>query len=786
MKKLIAMLLALALLMGMLPAALASEGDTTIYHADRADGWSYSGVDFCMLSGNTVVYRSGDKLFVYDIATKETVEYDATSLNEDDSLDGPPVPVDAEIMADDEDDDEEEEEFSSTYRETAAWFAYKGNLYSIVNINTYTDIGRTIDAGYVYRLDLTDGVAKLVEADVPRLDWSSMIEDYGDYMYSRWAQNCFVSGDSLYVQTYDDDGNNVLELFDLTTGRNTEHYVQDMYAMTSAGDGRVVVMQYVWGDENAHFNFFDPDSESTEFAGDFPVDMESYNLPSNFFYRAENNTLYYVMSGEIWAAQNFDFANAVSVNDCPVNGGDGKAQMTEDGFLLMWDWQTIVLRNTDPAMRSEITLYVKDYAYIDALDSAYYDYTNEHGDISVVISRNGNPADILQAMMNRDGSVDIYCMDMSSSAYNAVFERGYMAELDSSKKLVDTINSMYPAISEAVKKNGVLYAVPANAYGYSMGVRTDALEKLGLTMDDMPRTWDEFFDFLETLPEKLEGSEVRAFECYYDQRDLRMNLFGTVLQSYQNYINAGEAEYAFNTPLLRGLMDRIEKIDFEALGVIEMSYDEQTDTWFDNYDERTPLFVTSVPVTMQGYYEGEPLLLCFAGEEPRASFELRVVFVNPFSQHVNECVELLEVILDDINQQAQYTFYPDKTEPVRYPDFEEYKKNLAEWLEEAKKSRDEADEDEKADYDEYIASLENDIANVDDTYWMISPKAIAAYQARAQYLSPVTYDFTNEISGEDDENFYDLIQRYYDGMIDAGELLAAIDKKVQMMRLEGM
>ena len=70
---------------------------------------------------------------------------------------------------------------------------------------------------------------------------------------------------------------------------------------------------------------------------------------------------------------------------------------------------------------------------------------------------------------------------------------------------------------------------------------------------------------------------------------------------------------------------------------------------------------------------------------------------------------------------------------------------------------------------------------------MFSPQEIEAYERRAPYLAPITYDFTNELTNEDDnDNFYDLVQRYYDGLIDAEELLAAIDKKVQMMRMEDM
>ena len=37
-----------------------------------------------------------------------------------------------------------------------------------------------------------------------------MIETYGDYAYARWSQNMFAAGDSLYVQSYDDEGNNMV------------------------------------------------------------------------------------------------------------------------------------------------------------------------------------------------------------------------------------------------------------------------------------------------------------------------------------------------------------------------------------------------------------------------------------------------------------------------------------------------------------------------------------------------------------------------------------------------
>ena len=230
MKKIIAALLALTLVMGLATSALASAGDATIYYVVPENGVGYYSIDSCMLAGNRVVYYTGRNLYIYDIETKQTEEYDASAL--------------AAMGNDNETEFEEEAEedgsVSEENREIVTWFAYGDELYAIVNVNANGEDSRSIDGGYIYRLDLADGAANLAESEMPQLDWSNMIEDYGDYAYSRWPQCAFASGDRLFVQSYDDDGNSVVEVFDLTTGRCSEHYIQDMFQMAPAGDGKIL------------------------------------------------------------------------------------------------------------------------------------------------------------------------------------------------------------------------------------------------------------------------------------------------------------------------------------------------------------------------------------------------------------------------------------------------------------------------------------------------------------------------------------------------------------------
>ncbi len=784
MKKMLALLLALMLTLGLAQTAFASTGDVTLFYADSSNGYYYGTDGGVYLAGEKVYYQTDNKMAVYDIATKETEYFDMTDSFDAQNFEG------VEPVVETADDGTEITNYPNV--NNVMTFTYNDELYAVMSFNTYSDNGNKVDGGHVYKTVCADGVVKYEKSDLPDLDWTDMIETYDTYSYSRYVNSSFCTGDTLVGTTNDDNGNNLLIAFDLKTGKYTEHYIQDLNAAAPAGDGQVLITTYVWSENGSPVDFalYSLADESTVSKGEMTI--TDYSLPQNLYYNTETDTLYYTLGGEIWAAAGFDFGNAVSVNDSPVDtSGQSVAQITKDGFMLLGDWETIVLRNLNPDERSEITLHINDYAYENAVDTAYYKYTNEHGNVSVVVNRNGNIDDVLQAMMNRSGAVDIYTMNVSASQYSALFERGYMAELDGSEKLNQAITSMYSGLLSAVTKNGHIYALPVSMYGSSMGYNPKALEKLGMTEDDMPQTWDEFFDFLNELPSKLtDGCGVRAFESYYSQDEIKRSLFSMIFDDYQNYINAGDAQYSFNTPLLKGLIERIDQVDYDALDVPEQTYDEETGEWLGDYnDDRIYLFETYVSTAIQngGGYNSLPLLLSVEqGAEKRMSVNLAVAFVNPFSEHVAEAIAYLETMADSLDTNDQYNFYAEKNDPIRYPDFEEYKKNLAEWIETTKTAMEDADEDEKESYQEQLDSLNESLASIDDTYWMISPSDIESYRARAQYLSPITYDCTVVSSGsKDDDTVWSVISQYYEGTIGVDEMLQAIDKKVQMMRLEG-
>ena len=105
------------------------------------------------------------------------------------------------------------------------------------------------------------------------------------------------------------------------------------------------------------------------------------------------------------------------------------------------------------------------------------------------------------------------------------------------------------------------------------------------------------------------------------------------------------------------------------------------------------------PRLHSSFFEPNPLPLGFnEGDEPTLPVNMTVMFVNPFSEHADQAIAYLETVMDCLDTVTYYNFYADRNEPIRYPDYEEYKANLQQWYEDAKKALETCEEDEKEIY----------------------------------------------------------------------------------------
>lgn len=423
--------------------------------------------------------------------------------------------------------------------------------------------------------------------------------------------------------------------------------------------------------------------------------------------------------------------------------------------------------------------------YDESIKTAYYAFTDKHPEYMVSISDNLDESTLLQSMMNRDSSVDIYTISSSSSALSALMNRGYLAELGSSEKLTAAVDSLYPFIGDFCKKDGQLCLMPFSGYAMGLTINIKALtEKLGYTKEDVPTSWKQLFELINDIAvnKKLEEAPEVSFVMEgYTQQDLRNMIFSNMMSDYYTWLDQSEENLTNGTPVLLELCEAFEKVDWSGLGLPE-EYSE--DGWMsDGMKESVLIDFNSVDVTSYvGAYQDSVIcpLSVVDGEEPVIGMTLTLAFVNPFSENKDAAIEYLEDAWDANSRTNRILMDPNDNEPVVNAYYEQNLKDIQSNIDQLKKSLETMTDEETREMTQNdINSTEEWLENYKESgKYDVTPEQIAKYREVAGKMVVAKSD----IYGGDS---YDQMYQYVDGAITASQFAAQLEKTLQMQRLEG-
>ena len=774
MKKFLSLLAALALLA--LPmTALAAPGDALLLRADAQRGVDLRGL--VEADGTVYMFTYHDE--VYTLAPGA----DAPVCH---AFQSPPM--------------EQEDEETVLYPYIAAFITWEGkpcvvlteSLEEMEGEGEDAEYFRTCEGAWLCELAFDKEGNASVGEEITELDWFDIIQgtDYENYAQ---CDRPFVAGDLLCFTSYDESSNNIIVATDLTDGDTDIYYPTDLgldaylEEICAYKDGLLLALsvQYTQDGSVANLYLTDLEAEEAELLAEVPLTGRGY--PDGLVYRADNDTLYFAMNGELWALPGMDAERLESVASLPVEASyDVRPILTSEGYYITGNYEAVVRRNTDPALRSDVRLTVQRN-YNPSINNAYYAFSAEYGDVDVVMVE--QVEDVVQAMMNRSSDVDIYCLSVDSAEYEAVYSRGYMAELTESEELSAFIDSIYPFAREACVKDGELLGVPVEFYVSSMGYDPEAFARLGLTEEDVPTTWQAFFESLEPLAAKVAEVEgMTLFDGFEDYGSARFMLLDTMLASYMAYISQPGSELAFDTEAFRGALNACEAVDWTALGLAEPE-DMDGYSWTSSSGDSThnALFSsygnpTADTYAVQGAFQ--PLPLGFDGDR-QLSAQMTVAFVNPFSEHREEAVAFLEAVAREMEPLLKIQHCPEENEPVKNPDYETTLAAYDQSIADAQAQLDAAETDaEKQAYAAILAEYEKareQFFRYDA--WQASEESIARYRAFAPQIIVIR---NLGMGGDNSSAFYELQNQFTQGLITADEFIEGVDGKLQMMMLEGM
>ncbi|MBQ6288539.1 MAG: carbohydrate ABC transporter substrate-binding protein [Clostridia bacterium] len=771
-KRFILGLMALILCVTACAPALASTGDRVLFYSSEQNGNDDEKILnlFPYGEGFVIAVQKGNEQDILRFentgAQPETFVWDDHALNE-----------------------EAADEATDFYASVSNWFCWQNELYALVCQSTYDEDYDHTEFS-VLKARMEENQVTLEKAGLPTLDLISLVKGEEGSEYTQKILNLFVLDDKLVILQGEEEIE-TLAAISLRDGYCTELDVDEYSEIVPGSEGTLLVTKAEWsGSDNTatiQISSMDIDGRNEKLLAEIPGCSSEMIAPC---YDPEKDTLYFVRNGELCAMPQFDPERIETVNSCTRAGET--AYMLPGGFILMKTTDSVMIKNTDPAQRGSVTLRIRNDGWgTNVMSETVYDMNNVRGDVSVVLQDVDEvKMDILQAMLTQDASIDIYMLHYDSNEFSALRNRGYLPDLSGNKMIAENMNRMYPYLQEAMKQNGEIIGVPVYFSSGVIGVNEKLWEQIGGTEEELPKTWSQFFDWIKTLPKRLEGKDV-SFIGGTDRAYFRGEILHMLMNQYEVLMERkGEKDYAFNSPMMCDLVQQLNDVDFDALRVSDHWYWEEDDTYENPEAMKAPLLQIGTSTLMAGQNEFTPMALRLMEEEEAVlPVEMHVAFLNPYSTHQEEAIEFLALAMENLDPYDTYTAYADTTEPLRYPDYVEDMKWYSDFIESMKTKRDAAKGEEREEIEKTIENLEKNRQEDEQNLWQISSRMIDRYQKWQNLYKVQGYTFFNDLFTADNdeernEEFEEIFRNMENAKMSPEELLETIDKKVRMIRME--
>lgn len=749
MKKLLSALLCAALMLILPVQALAAEGD--VLHT-RGDGTlsEREGVYNCCALGDTFYMLADDAILAQKANESEPQRYALTL-----------------------DVQEDDDHYATKY--------LLGDAERLLLLVEQTDYSGSVQvkSAQLYAVTLEGDQASLELLCEP--DWDQLRYDDEGYYYYISSYLSLESG--MLFTTYDEMGDALLMSMNYADGAISRIDVRNVRLMTAYLDGQALLETFDYNQpDRVEFLALDLADGSTELVAEMTI--EDYETPSGLACDRETGALYCVKGGEIRQISLADgtLGEAIAVMPLEVYS-DRNAWVLPGGWYACASYDGYALCSLHPAQKATKRLKIEDNTYDGNVSDAYYAFISANGDTNAILSHEYSADSLIDSMMNRDSDVDVYVVSTTSESFEAVFNRGFIAGLGDGPATSDLKQHLNSGLLERLSVNGEFAVLPVSGYFWLPRVNTVALEKLGLTLEDVPQNWLDFMDFLFDLQARMpEDGSVSLFDPYTCVSYARSELFSQIFSTYQSMLT--QDAQAVRSDVMVEILEKLDRLDFAALGQPSDEEVERED-YNPRYDEDSILLNLNTGVGAGELVQENavPLVMALAPDVP-ASMPLdgSVAFINPYSENIEGARAYMELLCERMSDSMRCILRDDCTEPVRNPYYEETMKSMEGYLDEIRQQLDEAEPADRQELEERLKYAQEDLERARNDVWMISAEDIAWLQAHVDQLVLQT---PNWLYSEDNGEVYELVQQYCQGAIDARRLMKAIDGKVRMMLLEG-
>lgn len=363
-------------------------------------------------------------------------------------------------------------------------------------------------------------------------------------------------------------------------------------------------------------------------------------------------------------------------------------------------------------------------------------------------------------MLLTGGGADVYLLNTSSSLYRSMVRKGYFVDLADSAAVRGFVDDMFPHLASMVWDDQRLCGMPAMLECNAWCRYPEAMEHLGLTMEDMPHTYDELFDLISRWEDEWEDNDEDIHLFLSSEEFTQKDMLSYLMQEHAAYCESKQIPLTFDTPEFRHMLERYLQ---EALPFLRESPDNPKKYLMANIG--LPFLSDS----------RERMLMSYTAEDtPHVIASLHVYVINPASPHREDAMKLVEFMTEHLEPYSLYPLQPAACIPVR-------KKWAARQLKDATESlasfKADVEEQEYAmDWQlESIGALEDEIASLANRGWSVSPGQADNWLQVVEHVVPAPVLPASLDTAMD---------RLLDGQLDAEGFIREVERMVVMERME--
>ncbi len=394
---------------------------------------------------------------------------------------------------------------------------------------------------------------------------------------------------------------------------------------------------------------------------------------------------------------------------------------------------------------------------------------------------------ISRGMTDPTATCDIYALTLSDGVFALLRDKGYLLDLSAHPALTQIVSQMHPRLTAPLTQAGGLWGVPVAVSASMPGYSEEALEKLGLTADDMPRTLMEMLDFIQLWDE--EYADLYGVSLLFGGvKDLYGALRDLIFEMQVHHCEREGIALTFDTPAMRALLQRLE----ELRPVIDRIHPPREDYYLTTFPlaSGSALFYLDASPLPPRYNGPAPVPLMLQLDEESEAWipvSITALVVNPASNSPDEAMDLIAYLCQAMQEHQKFVLLQEMNDPIEddfYPEALEFAEG---WVAEAQAILEAAiamGSTDLRDFTRQLRERELELKRVQATRWAFDAQQVAAFRANDDLLfAPTTGLYSDSMLLLRTSS---ALERYLDRQLPLDQLLREFERMLQMMRMEGL